>query len=260
LALSLSSILKALKKIEGELPEKSKIQFRRKEIDTQKIVHKRITDKLRLKKQFFVIFAAIILAAGGGLLLGRKPWGHIPSPATKTEAGHTKALRRIEKKTADRNLSQKKKLAKKDDEKIAAVTQAVSKEFSPIIKQREKESVPVNKTESIVPKSLGRDKERSAKQNLIRKNNIAKRKVETSGQHSKNRRILSIPVKQAHESGLHLQAIAWSGNPKSRIAVINGRVLREGGSIERVLVTRIGKNEVVFKKQGEEWKQLFRLR
>jgi hypothetical protein len=37
-------------------------------------------------------------------------------------------------------------------------------------------------------------------------------------------------------------------------------VLREGGSVERVLVTHIGKNEVIFKKQGEEWKQLFRLK
>jgi hypothetical protein len=157
-------------------------------------------------------------------------------------------------------LSQKKELAEKDDEKIAAVTQAVNKESPPVIKLREKEPVPVNKTESIVPKSLGRDKEKIAGQNLIRKDTTTKAKTETSGQYSENRRILSIPVKQAHESGLHLQAIAWSSDPGSRIAVINGRVLREGGSVERVLVTHIGKNEVIFKKQGEEWKQLFRLK
>ncbi|MGB2928713.1 MAG: general secretion pathway protein GspB [Desulfobacterales bacterium] len=255
----MSSILKALKKIESELPEKSEIQFRQKEIDTQKITHKRITDKLRLKKQFFAIFAAIILAAGGGLVLGRKPWEHIPSPAAKTETEHTKPLSRIGKKTADRDLSQKKKTAKKGDEKITAITQAVNKESPPAIKLREKEPVPVNKTESIVPKSLSRDKKKIAGQNLSRKDNNTKKIAIKSGQHSKNRRILSIPVKQAHESGLQLQAIAWSSDPGSRIAVINGRVLREGGSVERVLVSHIGKNEVIFKKQGEEWKQLFRL-
>lgn len=256
----MSSILKALKKIESELPEKSEIQFRKQEIDTQKIVHKRITDNLPLKKQFFVIFAAIILAAGGGLVLGRKSWEHLPSPVTKTDIEHTKPLRHIGKKTVDRNLSQKKKLVKKDDENIAVVTQAANKESPPVIKLPEKESVPVNKTERIVPKSLGRDKEKIAGQNLIPKDNTTKAKAETSGQYSENRRILSIPVKQAHESGLHLQAIAWSSDPGSRIAVINGRVLREGGSVERVLVTHIGKNEVIFKKQGEEWKQLFRLK
>jgi hypothetical protein len=35
-------------------------------------------------------------------------------------------------------------------------------------------------------------------------------------------------------------------------------VLREGGSIEKVLITHIGKNEIIFKKGGEEWKQVFR--
>ena len=256
----MSSILKALKKIESELPEKSEIQFRQQEIDPQKIIHKRITDKLRLKKQFFVIFAAIILAAGGGLVLGRKPWEQIPSPATKTETEHTKPLSRIGKKTADRDLSQKKKTAKNSDEKITAVTQAVKKESPPAIKLREKEPVLVKRTEIKIPKSVSHNNKRRAGQNLIQKDNNTKYRAEKSGQHSKDRRILSIPVKQAHESGLHLQAIAWSSDPKSRIAVINGRVLREGGSVERVLVTHIGKNEVIFKKQGEEWKQLFRFR
>jgi len=255
-----SSILKALKKIESELPEKSEIQLRQQEIDTKKIVHKRITDSLSLKKQFFVIFAAMILAAGGGLVLGRKYWEPIPSPATKTDTEHTKPVRHVGKNTVDRNLSQKKKSAKNDDEKIAAVTQAANKESPPVIKLSEKEPVPVNKTDGIVSKSLGRDKEKIAGQNLIRKDSTAKAKTETSGKHSENRRILSIPVKQAHESGLYLQAIAWSSDPGSRIVVINGQVLREGGSVERVLVTHIGKNEVIFKKQGEEWKQLFRLK
>ena len=256
----MSSILQALKKIESESPEKSEIRFRQQEIDAQKIIHKNITDKLRLKKQFFIIFAAIILAAGGGLVLGRKPWEKVPLPATKTKTERTKPLSHIGKKTAGRNLSQKKKLDEKNDEKIAAVTQAANKESLPAIKLRENKPVWVNKTKSNVPKSLGRDKEKIAGQNLIGKDNNTNRKAEKAGQYSKNRRILSIPVQQAHESGLHLQAIAWSSDPKSRIAVINGRVLREGGSVERVLVTHIGKNEVIFKKGGEEWKQLFRFK
>jgi len=255
-----SSILKALKKIESELPEKSETRFRQQEIGTQKIIHKRIKNNLRFNKQFFIIFAAIILAAGGGLVLGRKLWEKVPSPVAKTEIKHSKPLSRIGEKTAGRDLSQKKKSAKKDDGKIAAVTQAANKKFPPAITPREKEPVSVKRTEIKIPKSLSRNNKRIAGQNLIQKDNNTKYRAEKSGQYSKNRRILSIPVKQAHESGLHLQAIAWSSDPKSRIAVINGRVLREGGSVERVLVTHIGKNEVIFKKQGEEWKQLFRFK
>ena len=91
----MSSILKALRKIESELPEKSDIKFRQQEIDTQKIVHTRITDKLHVKRQVFLIFAVIILAAGGGLLVGRKSWEPIPLPATKPDTDHAKPLRHI---------------------------------------------------------------------------------------------------------------------------------------------------------------------
>jgi hypothetical protein len=226
-----SSILQALKKIESELPGKSEIRFRQQEIDAQKIIHRDIRDKLRLNKQFFIIFAVIILAAGGGLVLGRKLWEKLPLPATKIKTEHTKPLSLIGKKTVDRNLSRKEKPVKRSDEKITAVKQAANKQSPSVIKPREKGQASVKKT---------------------------KRKAEKSGQYSKSRRILSIPVKQTSESKLQLQAIAWSSDPKSRIAVINGRVLREGGSVERVLVTHIGKNEVIFKKGREEWKQLFR--
>jgi hypothetical protein len=255
-----SSILKALKKIESELLEKSEIQIRQKETDAQKIIHKRITDKLFLKKQFFAIFAAIILAAGGGLILGRKPWKNVAPPVPKPEAKHSKPLSRIAKKTAARDLSQKKKTAKKVSEKIAVVTPAANKQSPPAIKPREKKPASVKKTEILVPKSLSPDNRKMADQNLIQKDNNIKKKDEKSEQNSKNKRILSIPIKQAGESKLQLQAIAWSSDPESRLAVINGRVLREGESVERVLITHIGKNEVIFKKGGEEWKQLFRLK
>ena len=55
-----------------------------------------------------------------------------------------------------------------------------------------------------------------------------------------------------------LQAISWSSNPKKRMVVINNRIVREGESVENVLVTHIGKDDVVLKKGREEWRQLFR--
>jgi len=148
-----SSILQALKKIESESPEKSEIRFRQQEIDAQKIIHKRITDKLRLKKQFFIIFATIILAAGGGLVLGRKPWEKVPLPATKTE--HTKPLSRIGKKKSPS-----------------------------VIKPREKEPVSIKKTKIKVSKSLSRNKKKIAGQDLIHEDNHTKRRAEKSGQYS----------------------------------------------------------------------------
>ncbi len=59
---------------------------------------------------------------------------------------------------------------------------------------------------------------------------------------------------------MELQAIAWSTDPKSRLAVINGKIVREGGSVAGVFVTHIGKDDVFFKKGREEWRQQLRFK
>jgi len=218
----LSSILKALKKIEREFPEKSEIRSWQQEINTQKIFHKRMKDNLRFTKHFFIFLVAIILAAGGGLILGRKPWEKVPSPIAKTEtlppkpSNHTSAMKPLGKKL-----------------------------------------VLANKMEIKPEKPLTHTEEETAWQDSINKDRVSNQSAEKI---TNAKRFASIPVKQTGESRLELQAIAWSSDPKSRIAVINGRVLREGESFESVLVTHIGKAEVIFRKGSEEWKQLFRLK
>ena len=57
---------------------------------------------------------------------------------------------------------------------------------------------------------------------------------------------------------LKLQAIAWSEHPEKRMVVINGHIVHEGDAVEKATVKHIGKNEVVFFKGDEEWRQLFR--
>jgi hypothetical protein len=66
-----------------------------------------------------------------------------------------------------------------------------------------------------------------------------------------------VPVKQSANTHIEIQAIAWSKNPKNRLAVINGLILRQGESIDNVIVVDIGKDAVVFEKNRVEWKQLF---
>ena len=68
----------------------------------------------------------------------------------------------------------------------------------------------------------------------------------------------SVPVKQAADSNLQIQAIAWDSIPENRLAVINSRTVREGGSIDGATITRIGTNEISFRQGGEEWIQEFR--
>lgn len=56
------------------------------------------------------------------------------------------------------------------------------------------------------------------------------------------------------ESELEVQAIAWAEDPAKRIAVVNGRVVREGGSVEGFFITAIGLDDVTFKKGNVERK------
>ena len=72
--------------------------------------------------------------------------------------------------------------------------------------------------------------------------------------------LAKLPVRQANDTGLELQAIAWSDDTGSRIAVINSRIVREGGAVEGVSVVRINPDGVVFKNGGETWQQDFRLK
>jgi cytoskeletal protein RodZ len=62
------------------------------------------------------------------------------------------------------------------------------------------------------------------------------------------------------KTGLTLQAISWSEESQRRIAVINGNILREGGAVEDFTITRIDQNQVVVRKGSEEWKLLFKLK
>jgi hypothetical protein len=64
----------------------------------------------------------------------------------------------------------------------------------------------------------------------------------------------SSPTEKPEDSQLELQAIAWSSDPERRIAVISGHVVREGGSVEGVSVTQIDMDEVLVQKGGKEWK------
>jgi len=59
------------------------------------------------------------------------------------------------------------------------------------------------------------------------------------------------------DTRLKLQAIAWSSDPEKRIAVINDRVVREGRVIDGIMVDRIDGDQVVVQEDGEVWRIVF---
>ena len=62
------------------------------------------------------------------------------------------------------------------------------------------------------------------------------------------------------DSRFKLQAIAWSAEAHQRMAVINGRILREGESLDGFRVAHIHEDEVILSDGGTSWRIEFRLK
>jgi len=82
----LSSILKALKKLENEAPVKSDIGSSQHKFYTKKSIHKRIKSALPSNKHLLIIFTTLLLMVGSGLTLTFKPWKKQLSPTAKTDS------------------------------------------------------------------------------------------------------------------------------------------------------------------------------
>jgi Type II secretion system protein B len=56
---------------------------------------------------------------------------------------------------------------------------------------------------------------------------------------------------------MQVQAISWSDRPTKRIAVIDGRIVREGQSVHAYQVIQIRPEDVIIEKSGKFWKLAF---
>jgi hypothetical protein len=63
-----------------------------------------------------------------------------------------------------------------------------------------------------------------------------------------------------NDSRLKIQAIAWAEEPSRRFAVINNSIIREGGSIDGITVISIEDDIIHFNENGNTWRQLFVIR
>jgi hypothetical protein len=59
------------------------------------------------------------------------------------------------------------------------------------------------------------------------------------------------------ESRYKLEAIVWSNNAESRFAVINGQIVRAGGAVGGLSVREIGRDHVDVRSAGRDWSMKF---
>lgn len=61
------------------------------------------------------------------------------------------------------------------------------------------------------------------------------------------------------DSRLKLQALAWFDSAAKRMAVINGRIVHEGESVDGYQVIKIRQEDVVVNEGGKSWRLEFGL-
>lgn len=239
----MSSILKALKKLDDQAADQNHVRFWRSRKHMQNDDHERINGHLRFKKHYVIIFAGLVLAVGAGLILSQKLHEKKPELITKKEAILEKSVRLPEKKAAISDSVQKELSFRKDVKKIEPAATAAKAAPPSAHKSIENTTVLFNQKTSPLKQTP--------------KETVAGQHSEEPEQNTKDDRFASMPVKRSNQTKIEVQAIAWANDPKSRLAVINGLILREGESIDNVIVMHIGKDAIVFKKGEEGWKQMF---
>lgn len=253
----MSSILKALKKIENETLVKGDIRSNLHRSHSTASMKVRSPSDPPSKRRVLIIFFSIILLVGSGLILIFKPWEK-PSASTITtdKDAEITPLSPIETKTSA--ITQKATPPIIASEKYDP-TNNTARDPALAAKKIEKEEPTLLEKTATGPEKPSEVSEK--KSVSLQQNNTSPstdENVQKPYRMEDNAQFASIPIKSSSESMLELQAIAWSGHPKKRMVVINGHIFHEGDAVEKATVKHIGKNEVVFIKEGEAWRQLFR--
>lgn len=63
-----------------------------------------------------------------------------------------------------------------------------------------------------------------------------------------------------HDPRIQLQALVWSPIAGERFVVINNRLIKEGGSVDNIVVVSINRDDVLLSEGGDRWHERFQVR
>jgi hypothetical protein len=224
----LSSILKALKKIEQEGIEKHSEKVWPDSLQSMKEKEKRI--RFKKNTMFFVFLFIVISIFSGGLIF------YLFQDSTQT----LKALNKVKKHKV--SLNQKKEAG------VGRERFALS----------EKKILPDN-MRSIKKKIPEFERKPMPEQGLLLKNIQKSINVETIPVIREEDDKTFLPNLK-DDPRIELQALVWAADAKDSFAVINNRIFREGQTFDGVTVTKIDKDEVSFRDGRNEWREKFRIK
>lgn len=256
----MSSILEALKKAEKESP---KVDFTPEltKVDTRKAVSRRARGTRTLHRVMISTVVLVVLGLGGWLALSHEDLFSTKGPpradTTVVEKGPAQPPldAAVEAPGLDPVHEPTKKGTRRPaDTKPADPNVAVDLEV--------KEGEP-SETRPAGPRVAGSqgagERIQSAETKPVGPTVAAVREMRPVRRQEPPAEQPPSPMPEAHpeEARFKLEAIVWAESPQSRFAVINGHIVRIGGSLEGVSVTAIEKDHVAARSKGREWKMRF---
>lgn len=261
----MSSILRALKKLEKNAQEKTAFKPQQQRVDARKASGRGNPGRHVRNSTFYALLAAFFLLIAGWLSLEFGPHlmeTYLPGKPTPKPV-------EIEAEFTPTTVSPQLKTVKKTSPKVAQrpqkttaktrTTTIASRNGIPVSQKRLKNNPLRVKTTRAKAQSRPRTKHprsspssaQATKSKLHRKSPVPRTnqkfnprpvKANTSVEAEK-----PVIAKNKAENGFEVQAIAWSYTPEKRIAVINSQIVHEGDSVDGAYVSKIDMDDVSIK-------------
>ena len=272
----MSTILKALKRVDQTTPPPDDLQSGPPIIDTKEAVKGRVFRIWLQRKMVWVLILLGVVIGAGWLIYSQKDrlLARLGSPGRsekppvfqakiEPQSGQTK--RPVPQPSTPLNQQKKPGKAKSERERVGT-EQGRTGSIQPQLTQK-------NQTKQMTasePQARAAETEPAAKPSKYRRPGANTGKAAQR----KTRPLAAVPEKKSpsrsaraersyqklDNDSLKLQAIAWSKVASQRIAVINDRIVREGESIEGFSINQIRQENVIVNDGSQTWQLEFGLR
>ena len=279
----MSSILKALKRIEGQPPPAAAFPALPESVDAKQAVNSTARKRWRMRR--IIRIAVVLLIIAGGAVIGFQNRNYLiskifpdtpppdaqetgpaeggkskiftaqipPAGARKSRktSGPTPTARPPEKTAASEKKSKNINKFEPPAKSTSSVTRPTSRPKARVLSRQPQRKTTVSKPESTSPSSK---KFRPSKKSIAGKRTASRKPVVAERKKPQARTYARLT-----DSKLKLQALAWSSDASRRMAVINGRIVREGESADGYQINQIRKEDVVVSDGRQSWSLEFGL-
>ena len=251
----MSSILKALKRIEKDAPPQDESHPWPRPIDSKKAFNSRVKKTWLYNKLLRLLVIFIIVGAAGWLVISQRQVivTKLLPAKSRNDIRQQSAPSKEKSSVYQAKISNTPKPVKNDPPHSSkAPTKPSGKSYSP------KKLIPTGSNEPpplVTSQTRVGQPQSSPMPPPVKNKQPLKTKSKSAGLNTK-----FDSVRVFNDSTLKLQAIAWSEDASRRMVVINNRIVREGETVDGFSITQIREDDVIISDGSETWRLEFSLK